>query len=101
MSKPPPTNTRSTPSNFNNLDRTDPKPAKKKRLRAMLHTSDEARSKCGDKEPDNDVLCFSAVDLSDAFCQLGRQGLSSFMCLDNQVSAGHFNIHDVYDEVLD
>ena len=100
MSKAPPTSTLSTPSSFSNLDWSDPSPADEEELLSTIHSSGDGQSESAEQPPDDDVLCFSAVDLSDAFYQLGWQGLSSFMCLDHQVAAGEFNVTDAYDEVL-
>jgi hypothetical protein len=100
MSKAPPTSTLSTPSSFSNLDWSDPSPADEEELLETIHRSGHDQSETAEQPPDDDVLCFSAVDLSDAFYQLGWQGLSSCMCLDHQVAAGDFDVTDAYDEVL-
>ena len=100
LSKPPPTSTLSTPSSFSNLDWTDPSPQEEAELLTRLREERPEDVDEDEREPDDDVLCFSAVDLSDAFYQLKWEGLSSYMCLDHTVMASEYHVSEVYDEVL-
>ena len=125
LCKPPPTTELATPNAFANLDLRDPYSAEvlaESRQPGMLppagfgdmpwiaddvfsevENSDVSPSPDAAPESasgdDDSTLLFSGLDLTDAFYQLGWEGMSSYFCLDIAVRAGDFDFTSVYDEV--
>ena len=97
LAKAPPTSELPTSSSFASLDLSDPDDDEEAELLASIRNDGTCSELSGEGVEDDKELCFSAVDLSDAFYQMGRTGLSSYMCLDHLVKAGDFNISDFFD----
>ena len=108
LCKPPPTAELATPNAFANLDLRDSDsigcdddvpPG------LLPPIVDKAAVGPGSEVPSNtensedSELVFSSLDLTDAFYQLGWEGMSSYFCLDLEVRAGDYNVDRVFDEV--